>query len=126
MIKLPFYAKTDTIPAEISYLNQGVYIPYDTLYLKVVVDDTKLEKLLNDVIRDLETNRLSYLGKTNEEMIARLREGRDLIDIDRSKAAEDLMAVAQAIAPFAELAELRQKIDYALKVIIMVGHEEEK
>jgi hypothetical protein len=138
IIKLPNQEFTDTISAEISYLSEGNYVPYDTLYLEISTISRRItpspsmgegkgegvksypltpERLIDKIIKEF--NSISYEHMPRDsiyEVLHRLKEAKNLLNL-KSKAIEHLLYVAQRIKHIPEFADLRKKIDFVINLL---------
>jgi flagellar hook assembly protein FlgD len=130
ILKLPDNIFTDTICAEISYLEAGHYVPYDTLYLEISTEQkhgAEIRSMIDGVIEELNSVLSEHLPRDSITIILhRLKAARQQWNIRNSDAIKDLVMVAQRIAQAEELIDIRKRIDKIIKIINIKTSREEK
>jgi len=115
LLRTPDIADTFTITTEISYLKSGIYHPYDTLYLSLVIEKTCYQ-LIDQAIEMLDT--LSLTGMEawyRDRAIARLRTVKNRVITKRKDLLKNIKDTIGAI----DLIRCIQSIDISeIRLII--------
>jgi flagellar hook assembly protein FlgD len=122
VIELPDQEFTDTISAEISYLSEGSYVAYDTLYLEISTESDvdgyirdQIDETINEIEKNILFNKESH--ETANDVIPLLIESKNVFSLDRDKSIENLISAIHRIAPVEEFSNVRKRIDLIIKTI---------
>lgn len=130
ILKLPDNVFTDTICAEISYLEAGHYVVYDTLCLEISTEQKQgddVRSMIDGVIEELTPAAFEHLPRDSATVIIhRLKAARQQWDLQKSEVVENLVMVAQSMAQAEGLADMRKRIDKIIKIINIKTSREEK
>jgi subtilase family serine protease/fibronectin type 3 domain-containing protein len=122
VIELPNQPCTDTVLAEITYLEGGQYLMYDTVYLEVstIKDDMDPGNVLDLIIETFDHDAQDHMPRdTVFVLLQRLREARNILERDPAQSAEHLIEVCDRLISIPDLAEIRRQLYRITKALLM-------